>query len=75
MQSSANRCKLDGTNIGTPPKPPAATSNLANVYAVRKAHWKCGAGKPVAASDFVAGDGRLELRHNLVGRWGIGRVA
>jgi hypothetical protein len=41
---SANRCKFDGTNIGTTQKPFAATPNAANVYAIRQAHWKCGAG-------------------------------
>lgn len=47
-QSHANRCKLDGTNIGTPQKLLAATPNHTNVYAIRKARWKCGAGKTAA---------------------------
>jgi hypothetical protein len=43
MFTGANRCKFDGTNIGTTQKPSAATPNPANVYAIRAAHWKCGA--------------------------------
>ena len=53
MQTDANRCRPNVTTLGTAVQPQPVKSQPKNLYGEPAAHWKCGAGKPVASSNLV----------------------